>query len=101
VTAHRDPAALAWSEYGVDIVIESTGLLRTRDQAAAHLKAGARKVLLSAPGEDIDATWSWALSTPRTTRRGTTSSLTQVHDRLVKVFGCYDNEWAAATGCST
>ncbi|WUH89519.1 type I glyceraldehyde-3-phosphate dehydrogenase [Streptomyces sp. NBC_00433] len=56
VTAHRDPAALAWSEESVDIVIESTGRLRTRDQAAAHLKAGARKVLLSSPGTDVDAT---------------------------------------------
>ncbi|MFG1807728.1 type I glyceraldehyde-3-phosphate dehydrogenase [Streptomyces sp. NPDC049040] len=56
VTAHRDPAALDWSEDGVDIVIESTGRLRTRDQAAAHLKAGARKVLLSAPGQNVDAT---------------------------------------------
>ncbi|CAG7613577.1 type I glyceraldehyde-3-phosphate dehydrogenase [Actinacidiphila bryophytorum] len=56
VTAHRDPAALDWSEYGVDIVIESTGRLRTREEAAAHLKAGARKVLLSAPGKDVDAT---------------------------------------------
>ncbi|WP_329138897.1 type I glyceraldehyde-3-phosphate dehydrogenase [Streptomyces sp. NBC_01476] len=56
VTAHRDPAALSWSDHGVDIVIESTGRLRTRDQAAAHLKAGAAKVLLSAPGKDVDAT---------------------------------------------
>ena len=56
VTAERDPAALAWSRDGVDIVIESTGRLRTRDQAATHLKAGAAKVLLSAPGKDVDAT---------------------------------------------
>jgi hypothetical protein len=44
VTAHRDPAALDWSEYGTGIVIESTGRLRTGDQAAAHLKAGAATV---------------------------------------------------------
>jgi glyceraldehyde 3-phosphate dehydrogenase len=56
VTAERDPAALEWSRYGADIVIESTGRLRTRDKAAAHLKAGAAKVLLSAPGKDVDAT---------------------------------------------
>src|SRR4051812_45749950 len=42
-SAHRDPAALAWAEDGVDVVIESTGRLRTRDEAAAHLKAGASK----------------------------------------------------------
>ncbi|MFE7172981.1 type I glyceraldehyde-3-phosphate dehydrogenase [Streptomyces sp. NPDC057616] len=56
VTAERDPAALAWGEYGADVVIESTGRFRTREQAGAHLKAGARKVLLSVPGKDVDAT---------------------------------------------
>ncbi|SFF32002.1 glyceraldehyde-3-phosphate dehydrogenase (NAD+) [Actinacidiphila alni] len=56
VTAHRDPGALAWSEEDVDIVVESTGRLRARDQAAVHLKAGAAKVLISAPGKDVDAT---------------------------------------------
>ncbi|MGW3115791.1 type I glyceraldehyde-3-phosphate dehydrogenase [Streptomyces sp. NPDC001107] len=56
VTAERDPAALAWGEHGVDVVIESTGRFRTREQAGAHLRAGARKVLLSVPGKDVDAT---------------------------------------------
>ncbi|MBB5938411.1 type I glyceraldehyde-3-phosphate dehydrogenase [Streptomyces zagrosensis] len=56
VTAERDPAALAWGELGVDVVIESTGRFRTRAQAGGHLKAGARKVLLSVPGKDVDAT---------------------------------------------
>jgi glyceraldehyde 3-phosphate dehydrogenase len=56
VTAERDPAALAWGELGVEIVVESTGRFRTRDDAALHLKAGARKVLLSSPGKGVDAT---------------------------------------------
>jgi glyceraldehyde 3-phosphate dehydrogenase len=56
VTAERDPAALDWRGVGVDIVIESTGKFRTREAAAAHLAAGARKVLVSAPGKDVDAT---------------------------------------------
>jgi glyceraldehyde 3-phosphate dehydrogenase len=56
VTAERDPAALDWRGIGVDIVIESTGKFRSRDAAAAHLAAGARKVLLSAPGKGVDAT---------------------------------------------
>jgi glyceraldehyde 3-phosphate dehydrogenase len=47
--AERDPAALPWAELGVDVVIESTGRFRTRPEAALHLDAGARKVLLSAP----------------------------------------------------
>ncbi|MER6631248.1 type I glyceraldehyde-3-phosphate dehydrogenase [Streptomyces sp. NPDC000987] len=56
VSAERDPAALAWGDLGVDVVIESTGRFRTRETAGAHLAAGARKVLLSVPGKDVDAT---------------------------------------------
>ena len=55
IFAERDPAALPWRELGVDVVIESTGRFTSRDAAAAHLAAGARKVIISAPakGEDI------------------------------------------------
>ncbi|QNE16966.1 type I glyceraldehyde-3-phosphate dehydrogenase [Kribbella qitaiheensis] len=56
VTAEREPAALDWKSVGVDIVIESTGRFRTREAAAAHLDAGARKVILSSPGKGVDAT---------------------------------------------
>lgn len=56
VTAVRDPAQLSWREYGVDVVIESTGKFRTRDAAAGHLAAGAGKVLISSPGKGVDAT---------------------------------------------
>ncbi|GGZ19478.1 type I glyceraldehyde-3-phosphate dehydrogenase [Streptomyces poonensis] len=56
VTAERDPAALHWSDHAVDVVVESTGRFRDRDSAALHLKAGARTVLLSAPGKGVDAT---------------------------------------------
>ena len=55
VYAERDPADLPWGEVGADVVIESTGLFTKREDAAKHLEAGARKVLISAPasGEDI------------------------------------------------
>jgi glyceraldehyde 3-phosphate dehydrogenase len=56
VTALRDPAELDWGSLGVDIVIESTGRLRDRDDAMLHLKAGARKVLISAPAKGVDLT---------------------------------------------
>lgn len=52
----RDPALLPWAELGVNLVIESTGKFRARDDAALHLKAGARKVLISSPGKGADAT---------------------------------------------
>ncbi|GGS26249.1 glyceraldehyde-3-phosphate dehydrogenase [Streptomyces aureoverticillatus] len=56
VTAERDPADLDWRKERVDVVVESTGRFRDRDAAALHLKGGARKVLLSAPGKGVDAT---------------------------------------------
>jgi glyceraldehyde 3-phosphate dehydrogenase len=57
VFTESDPAALPWGELGVDVVIESTGKFRTRDTAAAHLEAGARKVIMSAPPKDAVPTF--------------------------------------------
>ena len=56
VTSERDPSKLPWGELGVDVVLECTGLFTKKEKAAAHLAAGARKVLISAPGTDVDAT---------------------------------------------
>ncbi|GAB2449593.1 type I glyceraldehyde-3-phosphate dehydrogenase [Nocardioides hungaricus] len=56
IGAERDPAALPWAEHDVEVVVESTGRFRTRDTLAAHLAAGADRVILSAPGKDVDAT---------------------------------------------
>lgn len=56
VLAEKDPANLPWKDLGVDVVIESTGLFRKREQASKHLQAGAKKVVISAPAEDPDIT---------------------------------------------
>ena len=56
VLSERDPAELPWSELGVDVVIESTGLFTTREDAAKHLEAGAKKVVISAPATEPDVT---------------------------------------------
>jgi glyceraldehyde 3-phosphate dehydrogenase len=54
--AYRDPTSIPWDDEGVDIVIESTGLFLTGPKAAAHLEAGARKVIITAPAQDEDLT---------------------------------------------
>lgn len=54
--AERDPANIPWDDLGVDLVVESTGIFRTGSRAAAHLEAGAKKVIISAPAKEIDCT---------------------------------------------
>jgi len=56
VLAEKDPAALPWGDLGVDVVVESTGLFTDRENAAKHLEAGAKKVLISAPATEPDVT---------------------------------------------
>jgi len=56
VLSMRDPATIDWGAFGADIVVESTGKFRGREDAALHFKGGARKVLISAPGKNADAT---------------------------------------------
>jgi glyceraldehyde 3-phosphate dehydrogenase len=56
VLCERDPAGIDWKQLGAEVVIESTGKFRSREGAALHLKGGARKVLISAPGKGVDLT---------------------------------------------
>jgi glyceraldehyde 3-phosphate dehydrogenase len=56
VFAERDPSKLPWAELGVDVVMECTGLFRSSKTAGAHITAGAKKVIISAPGESVDNT---------------------------------------------
>jgi glyceraldehyde 3-phosphate dehydrogenase len=56
VFAERDPGKLPWAELGIDVVYECTGLFRSKETAGAHIRAGAKKVIVSAPGDKVDAT---------------------------------------------
>ena len=63
VVAERDPAKLPWKALGVDVVLECTGLFTSKAKAGAHLQAGAKKVIISAPGEkDVDRTIVWGVN---------------------------------------
>jgi len=64
VVAERDPAKLPWKSLGVDVVMECTGLFTSKAKAGAHLQAGARKVIISAPGDkDVDRTVVFGVNT--------------------------------------
>ncbi len=56
ITSERDPAKLPWGELNVDVVYECTGIFTSKEKASAHIVAGAKKVIISAPGTDVDAT---------------------------------------------
>ena len=95
VTAERDPAKLPWGEIGVDVAMECTGLFASRDAAAAHLDAGARKVLISAPAGDADLTVVYGINHDKLTGEHTvvsngsctTNCLVPIADVLNKSVG--------------
>jgi glyceraldehyde 3-phosphate dehydrogenase len=74
VTAERDPAKLPHKDLAVDIALECTGLFTARDKAAAHLTAGAKRVLISAPGENADKTIVYGVNHHVLTREDTVVS---------------------------
>jgi len=68
VCAERDPAKLPWGELGVDVVLECTGLFTSKAKAGAHITAGAKKVIISAPGEkDVDGTFVFGVNDDKLT----------------------------------
>jgi glyceraldehyde 3-phosphate dehydrogenase len=95
VTQERDPSKLPWRELGVDIAYESTGIFASRDKAAAHLDAGAKKVLISAPAADADMTIVYGVNHDQLTSEHTivsnasctTNCLAPVADVMHKLLG--------------
>src|SRR5512142_3079421 len=68
VSAERDPSKLPWKELGVDIAMECTGIFTARDKAAAHLTAGAKRVLVSAPSDGADLTVVYGVNHDKLTK---------------------------------
>ena len=68
VTAERDPSKLPWKDLGIDIAIESTGIFTAKDKASAHLTAGAKRVLVSAPADNADLTVVYGVNHDKLTR---------------------------------
>ena len=68
VSAERDPAKLPWKALGVDIALECTGIFTAREKASAHLTAGAKRVLISAPAENADATVVYGVNHDKLTK---------------------------------
>ncbi len=68
VTAVKDPATLPWKDLGVDIALECTGIFTSKDKAAAHLTAGAKRVLISAPADGVDLTVVYGVNHDKLTK---------------------------------
>src|SRR5690349_23303978 len=68
VTAERDPSKLPWKDLGVDIALECTGIFTSKDKAAAHLTAGAKRVLVSAPADGVDLTVVYGVNHEKLTK---------------------------------
>ena len=95
VSAEKDPANLAWGDADVDIVLECTGVFRKGPEAKAHIDAGAKKVIISAPGKEVDGTYVWGVNHTDYTNDAqvisaascTTNSLAPVAKVLDEAFG--------------
>ncbi|WP_049722067.1 type I glyceraldehyde-3-phosphate dehydrogenase [Gilvimarinus polysaccharolyticus] len=81
ITAERNPADLPWGKLNVDVVYECTGIFTSRDKAKLHLDAGAKKVIISAPGTDVDATVVY----------GVNNNILKATDEIISNASCTTN----------
>ena len=103
VLTERDPAALPWEKLGVDVVIESTGFFRKRKDAAKHIEAGAKKVIISAPSPDPDIMIVMGVNHTKylTSRHHIISTASCTTNCLAPVVKVLDDRFGLANGLMT
>ncbi|MEH0146172.1 type I glyceraldehyde-3-phosphate dehydrogenase [Corynebacterium sp. Q4381] len=102
VTAEKDPANLAWGEAGVDIVLDCTGRFTDANDAKAHLDAGAKKVIISAPGKHVDGTYVWGVNhTDYTGEQNIISAASCTTNSLAPVAKVLDEAFGIQSGLMT
>ena len=102
VSEEKDPSKLAWGDANVDIVLECTGVFRSGDTAKAHLDAGAKKVIISAPGKDVDGTYVWGVNhTDYTNDKNIISAASCTTNSLAPLAKVLDEEFGIKSGLMT
>jgi len=100
-TAVKDPAASAWNEVGVDVVIESTGIFLTEEKTRAHLQAGARRVIISAPSKDKTPIFVYGVNTDRYAGEPIVSAASCTTNCLAPLAKVLDDAFGIARGLMT
>ena len=100
-TAVKDPAASAWGAVGADLVIESTGIFLTRDKTEAHLRAGARRVIISAPSKDDTPVYVYGVNSDRYAGEPIVSAASCTTNCLAPVAKVLDDTYGIRRGLMT
>jgi glyceraldehyde 3-phosphate dehydrogenase len=100
-TAIKDPAASAWGDVGADVVIESTGIFLTRDKTEAHLRAGAKRVIISAPAKDDTPVFVYGVNTDRYAGEPIVSAASCTTNCLAPVAKVLDDAFGIKRGLMT
>jgi glyceraldehyde 3-phosphate dehydrogenase len=101
LTAVKDPAELKWNEVGADIVVESTGLFLTKETAEKHLKAGAKKVIMSAPSKDDTPMFVYGVNDKTYAGQAIISNASCTTNCLAPVAKVLNDKWGIKRGLMT